>query len=133
MLCHSTEKAKYSMFPRHMDTHIFNEALVHYYAAKHYDVYGLCPGWIVSDGLIRSLRAGPWVVSFVSLFFPTQEYYAEHVALRLFACDTLKPAMIFNQRGVQIEPNSWYVGDKAGNAQRVIDASHELVASVSRR
>jgi hypothetical protein len=69
----------YSFSRAHFNTHIFNEAMVLHYAQKSFQIFGLAPGIVLSDGF-RTVSGGGLVEKILSLLgFPTQQAYARNV------------------------------------------------------
>jgi len=114
------ESVPYSFFHAHMNTHIFNEGLVHYYAHKtpSVSVFGLNPGLILSDGF-RGL-AGPVLSSLLAKVCPDQNEYAKAVLLPLFASQNLHSGSLFNNRGQEINPGPFFGRFPEDKAQIIV-------------
>lgn len=68
----------YSDIRSHMNTHIFNEAIVLHFAKKNLQYFGIAPGWVLSDGF-RAAFNMPWAEPLLHVFFPTAEEFAQQV------------------------------------------------------
>jgi len=123
---------KFKSLPRHMNTHIFNEALVHHYAVKYPSIefFGLYPGIIVTTGIENLLGNGTFlsiVKPLINLLFQTVEYYSENILVPLLASPEIKSGSLFNSLGNEIETNTWFNEDLKGRSKQLVTLNHELL------
>jgi len=119
---------KNSFVPRHLNTHIFNEALVHYYSAKYPSIefFGLNPGMVVTSGFEMALGGFAVVARpIINLLFHTAVQYSENVLIKLLANPEIKTGSLFNTLGNEIGPNGYFKENK--EAKKLIDMNHDLL------
>jgi NAD(P)-dependent dehydrogenase (short-subunit alcohol dehydrogenase family) len=131
------EHTEYSVLHAHLNTVVFNEALVYELAKKRKDihVFGLNPG-IIPTGIRDNLHGGGKtligrVVEFlISLVMPTAEQYVERVVLPLVASPQLqkKTGVCFTKYGSVAPMHTWMADAK--NRRKVWEASEKLMVKV---
>jgi len=114
------EKIPYSFLPAHMNTHIFNEGLVHYYSKMRPSVsfFGLCPGLVLSDGLRG--HVGSSLAKLLAKVFLDQDEYATTVLVPLFGSPDIKSGALFNQRGRELKPGPWFASNPEQRAGEIV-------------
>ena len=101
----------------HMNTVALNEALVHHYAAKGREIYGMNPG-LIKTGIRDSLHGGGFLggllESVVDLFNPSATAYAAAV-LPLYTAPELSQhkGALFSQAGKPILPSPEFASSPA--------------------
>lgn len=130
------EHAEYKQFPAHMNTVLFNEALVfetHRRYHPRFQVYGLSPG-LIPTGIRDNVHGGTktWFGWFmeksIAMFAMSPQTYATKTVLPLLANDDLVSPASFSQKGKPIQPGPWV--DKEENRIRTWEVSEALVNKV---
>ena len=132
------ETTPYKQFPAHMNTVLFNEALVYELAKRHPNlhVFGLNPG-LIRTGIRDNVHGGE--STFFGKILETiigwtnidVDSYAEKTLIPLMVTPKLdgKTALSFSQKGVEVRPGPWVSAE--GNTQKVWEASEALVKKVT--
>lgn len=128
------ETTPYKQFPAHMNTVLFNEALVYELAKRHPDlhVFGLNPG-LIRTGIRDNVHGGESsffgkiVETIIGWTNVNVDEYAEKTLIPIMVTPKLegKTAMSFSQKGVEVRPGPWISTE--GNPQKVWEASEALV------
>lgn len=122
----------YSFIPAHLNTHIFNEGLVHYYAktTPSASFFGLAPGLILSDGFKGHLGGA---ANFLSGFLPDQDEYASKVLLPLFKSPYISSGSLYNNQGKELNPGPFFVSAPFEKAKEIVDMINALLARLGLR
>uniref|UniRef100_A0A6B2LDE0 NAD(P)-binding domain-containing protein n=1 Tax=Arcella intermedia TaxID=1963864 RepID=A0A6B2LDE0_9EUKA len=119
-------------FKAHINTHIFNEALVHFLSQKHLniEIIGLAPGWLSTPGL-NSMTQGTIfekvLPTLVDVLFQTKEHFVENVVIPLLMSPEIKSGSVFNSVGTEILPNSWLAVDLLKRSKELVTLNHNLL------
>jgi len=122
----------YDSFYAHSNTHIFNEALVHYIAANYPDVcaFGLNPGLIFTSGFMTVIGNPFWAKvagTIIDFLFQTKEEYIQNVLVPLLVLPDVKSGFLFNSVGNEIVPNSWLAQNITARSFQLVNLNEELL------
>lgn len=130
------ERTEYKQWPAHMNTVVFNEALVYELAKRHPDlhVFGLNPG-ILPTGIRDNMHGGPStytgkaVETLISWVMPKPEQYVERCPIQLIASPEYdnKTGICFSRKGEELQIPKWQLNEN--NRTKVWENSEALVAS----
>jgi len=125
-------ESSFSSISAHVNTHIFNEALVHYLAKYHpeVDAFGLYPGFIYTSGfssLISNPTLSNIIGKIIDQWFQTKEGYVQNVLVPLLVNPNIISGQLFNSVGNEIVPNSWIGEDVTKRSTLIVKLNDELL------
>jgi len=131
------ERTPYAQWGGHMNTVLFNEALVYELAHRHSDlhVFGLNPG-LIRTGIRDNVHGGESsikgkiVETLIGLTMQSVDQYVATTVLPLLASPELekKTAVCFSKKGEELPIAPWL--QDASNREKVWEASQALVSKV---